>query len=76
MLTRADWCRTSPRHSNTQSSTNSNPQLQRQRSARAEVSLPPKYRGEGMPFDEIVAVDTDARSLDRLLGFLGRGPNG
>lgn len=38
--------------------------------------MPPKYRGEGMPFDEIVAVDTDARSLDRLLGFLGRGPNG
>ncbi len=38
--------------------------------------LAPEIPGEGRPFDEIVAVDTDARSLDRLLGFLGRGPNG
>ncbi|WP_151483225.1 TIGR03086 family metal-binding protein [Streptomyces albicerus] len=42
--------------------------------ARAEVTLPPQYRGEGMPFGEIVPVAEDAPAADRLAGFLGRDP--
>lgn len=43
--------------------------------ARAETTLPPEYRGEGMPFGHIVAVDADASAVDRLVGFLGRDPS-
>jgi uncharacterized protein (TIGR03086 family) len=43
--------------------------------ARAEVTLPPQYRGEGMPFGEIVPVPDDAPAIDRLAGFLGRDPS-
>lgn len=42
--------------------------------ARAENTLPPQYRGEGMPFGPIVALDADAPAVDRLVGFLGRDP--
>jgi uncharacterized protein (TIGR03086 family) len=42
--------------------------------ARAERTLPPQYRGEHMPFGEIVPVDAAAPALDRLIGFMGRDP--
>ncbi|MFC8199104.1 TIGR03086 family metal-binding protein [Streptomyces sp. NPDC057298] len=42
--------------------------------ARAEVTLPPRYRGEGMSFGDIVPVPRDAPAVDRLAGFLGRDP--
>jgi len=42
--------------------------------ARAEVTLPPQYRGEGMPFGDIVPVADDAPAIDRLIGFMGRDP--
>jgi uncharacterized protein (TIGR03086 family) len=42
--------------------------------ARAEATVPAQYRGEGMPFGEIVPVDADAPAVDRLVGFLGRDP--
>ena len=42
--------------------------------ARAEVTLPPQYRGEGMSFGEIVPVDENAPAMDRLVAFLGRDP--
>ncbi|MCX4907290.1 TIGR03086 family metal-binding protein [Streptomyces sp. NBC_00878] len=42
--------------------------------ARAEVTLPPQYRGEGMAFGEIVPVAETASATDRLAGFLGRDP--
>ena len=41
---------------------------------RAEGTLPPQYRGEGMPFGEIVPVSEDAPAIDRLAGFMGRDP--
>ncbi|MGW3425998.1 TIGR03086 family metal-binding protein [Streptomyces phaeochromogenes] len=41
---------------------------------RAEATLPPQYRGEGMPFGDIVPVAGDAPAADRLAGFLGRDP--
>ncbi|QQM42232.1 TIGR03086 family metal-binding protein [Streptomyces liliifuscus] len=41
---------------------------------RAEATLPPQYRGEGMPFGNIVPVAGDAPAADRLAGFLGRDP--
>ncbi|HEX6568976.1 MAG TPA: TIGR03086 family metal-binding protein [Acidimicrobiales bacterium] len=43
---------------------------------RAEATLPPQYRGEGMPFGEIVPVPDDAPAIDRLAGFMGRRPRG
>ncbi len=43
--------------------------------ARAQVTLPPEYRGEGMPFGDIVPVDEHAPAIDRLIGFLGRTPS-
>jgi len=43
--------------------------------ARAEATLPPQYRGEGMPFDHAVAVPDTAPTIDRLAGFLGRAPS-
>jgi len=41
---------------------------------RAEATVPPQYRGEGMPFGEIVPVDPDAPAVERFVGFLGRRP--
>ncbi|GGT18967.1 TIGR03086 family metal-binding protein [Streptomyces atratus] len=42
--------------------------------ARAEATLPPQYRGENLPFGQIVPVDADASAVDRLVAFLGRRP--
>jgi len=42
--------------------------------ARAKVSLPEQYRGEGQAFADVVPVADDAPALDRLLGFMGRTP--
>jgi uncharacterized protein (TIGR03086 family) len=42
--------------------------------ARAEVTLPPEYRGGDMPFGPIVEVDPDAPAVTRLVAFLGRHP--
>jgi len=42
--------------------------------ARAEVTLPPQYRGEGKSFGQIVPVDEHASALDRFVAFLGREP--
>lgn len=41
---------------------------------RAEATLPPEYRGENMPFGEIVPVGDEASAVDRLVAFLGREP--
>jgi len=41
---------------------------------RARVTLPPQFRGEGMPFGGIVSVADDAPAIDRLVGFMGRDP--
>jgi uncharacterized protein (TIGR03086 family) len=41
---------------------------------RAQATLPPEYRGEGMPFGDIVPVADHAPAVDRLVGFLGREP--
>lgn len=43
--------------------------------ARAQETLPPQYRGEGMPFGHAVEVDAEAAPIDRLAGFLGRTPS-
>lgn len=37
--------------------------------------LLPEYRGEGMPFGDVVEVPEDAPALDRFLGFAGRHPH-
>ena len=42
--------------------------------ARAQATLPAQYRGEGMPFGDIVPVPDDAPAVDRLAGFMGRDP--
>ncbi len=42
--------------------------------ARARVTLPPEFRGEGKAFADIVEVGDDAPALDRLVAFLGRPP--
>jgi uncharacterized protein (TIGR03086 family) len=42
--------------------------------ARAERTLPPQYRGEGMPFAQPVEVPDTAAAADRLAAFLGRRP--
>jgi uncharacterized protein (TIGR03086 family) len=42
--------------------------------ARAEVTLPPEYRGEGMPFGHQVAVSEEASSVAKMVAFLGRNP--
>lgn len=41
---------------------------------RAEATLPPEYRGEHMPFGEIVPTSQCASAVDRLVAFLGREP--
>ena len=40
--------------------------------ARAEVTLPPQYRGDDMPFGEVVPVPDTAPAIDRLAGFIPR----
>lgn len=42
--------------------------------ARAEVTLPPQYRGENMPFGRIVPVAEHASAVDRMVAFMGRDP--
>jgi uncharacterized protein (TIGR03086 family) len=42
--------------------------------ARARVTLPPEYQGEGMAFGAVVPVADDAPAIDQLIGFLGRDP--
>lgn len=42
--------------------------------ARAQATLPPQFRGEGMAFGEIVPVAEDASAMDRFVAFLGRDP--
>jgi len=42
---------------------------------RAEVTLPPEYRGEGMSFGHAVPIAGDAPAVDRLVAFLGREPS-
>ncbi|RIJ77751.1 TIGR03086 family protein [Nakamurella silvestris] len=37
--------------------------------------LAPEYRGDGMPFGEIVEVPDTASGLDRFIGFSGRNPD-
>jgi uncharacterized protein (TIGR03086 family) len=36
--------------------------------------LSPEYRGDGMPFGDIVDVPDDASGLDRFIAFSGRNP--
>ena len=43
---------------------------------RARGTLAPAFRGEGKSFGEIVPVPDDAPAIDRLVGFLGRRPQG
>jgi uncharacterized protein (TIGR03086 family) len=43
--------------------------------ARAEGTLPPQYRGEGMPFGPPVPIDAGAPALDRFVAFMGRRPS-
>ena len=42
--------------------------------ARARVTLPPEYQGEGQAFGAVVPVADDAPAIDQLIGFLGRDP--
>lgn len=42
--------------------------------ARGKATLPAEYRGDGMPFGDIVAVPDDASAADRFAGFMGRQP--
>jgi uncharacterized protein (TIGR03086 family) len=42
--------------------------------AAARATLQPQYRGEGMPFGDIVPVPDDAPAIDRAVAFLGRSP--
>lgn len=42
--------------------------------AAAQETLPPEYRGAGMPFGDIVPVADEAPAVDRLVAFLGRRP--
>lgn len=41
---------------------------------RAVTTLPAQYRGENMPFGNIVEVADTAPAIDRLVGFMGRKP--
>jgi uncharacterized protein (TIGR03086 family) len=41
---------------------------------RAEGTLPPEYRGDDMPFGEIVVIDSHEPATSRLAAFLGRVP--
>jgi uncharacterized protein (TIGR03086 family) len=43
--------------------------------ARAEVTLPSEYRGDGMPFGPSVPVDAGAPAIDRFVAFMGRQPS-
>ncbi len=42
--------------------------------ARAKVTLPPEYQGEGQAFGAVVEVPDDASAVDRFMGFVGRRP--
>ena len=42
--------------------------------ARAEKTLPAQYRGDGMPFGDIVDVPDTAPPADRVAAFMGRTP--
>ena len=42
--------------------------------ARAQATLPPAYRGEGMAFGEAVPGEENESAVDRLVAFLGRRP--
>ena len=42
--------------------------------ARAEKTLPAQYRGDGMPFGDIVEVPDTAPPADRVAAFMGRTP--
>ena len=42
--------------------------------ARAEKTLPAEYRGDGMPFGDIVDVPDTAPAADRVAAFMGRTP--
>ncbi|MEA2827367.1 MAG: hypothetical protein QOG43_1806 [Actinomycetota bacterium] len=42
--------------------------------ARAEKTLPAQYRGDGMPFGDIVEVPDTAPPTDRVAAFMGRTP--
>ncbi len=42
--------------------------------ARAKKTLPPEYRGDGMPFGPVVSTDPNAPAVDRFVAFLGRHP--
>ena len=42
--------------------------------ARAEKTLPAQYRGEGMPFGDIVEIADTAPAADRVAAFMGRTP--
>ena len=42
--------------------------------ARAAVTLPDQYRGEGQPFGPRIDVPDTAPAVDRLRGFMGRTP--
>jgi uncharacterized protein (TIGR03086 family) len=42
---------------------------------RAVATLPAQYRGENMPFANIVEVADSAPAIDRLIGFMGRKPS-
>lgn len=41
---------------------------------RALTTLPAQYRGENMPFANIVKVPDSAPAIDRFIGFMGRKP--
>jgi uncharacterized protein (TIGR03086 family) len=41
---------------------------------RAEGTLPPEYRGDGMPFGPPVPISTHAPAIDRFAAFMGRQP--
>ena len=43
--------------------------------ARAQTTLPPQYRGEGMPFGNSVDVPEAAPAADRVAAFMGRTPS-
>ncbi|WP_299540137.1 TIGR03086 family metal-binding protein [uncultured Streptomyces sp.] len=42
--------------------------------ARAEGTLPPRYRGPGQAFGDVVPVAADAPAVDRFVAFMGRDP--
>jgi uncharacterized protein (TIGR03086 family) len=43
--------------------------------SRAQVTLPPEYRGPGKAFADVVPVPESDPPLNRLIGFMGRSPH-